>query len=127
MAGEERILVAESTIETLLAASFPPDESSLLTDQIARLPDPSAALRALQSIRLAVSLGATDLPAVTRALSLLADVLVDRAVRMARVPLEARYGHPASLDDHGHLEEAAFSVIALGKLGGQELNYSSDI
>jgi len=213
MAGEERILVAESTIETLLADSFPPDESSRLTDQIARLPDPSAALRALQSyqagtgrppdpshlfqflalagfspylatlalqdlpfldtlppgggahaprtredldeelarfthlnsgsgpsvilrrfkrrellrIALADILGATDLPAVTRALSLLADVLVDRAVRMARVPLEARYGHPASRDDRGDLEEAAFAVIALGKLGGQELNYSSDI
>ena len=49
MAGEERILVAKATLETILAESFPPDEASRLTDQIGRLPDPSAALRALES------------------------------------------------------------------------------
>jgi len=94
--------------------------------------EPSIVLRRFKKreilrIALADILGVADLPAVTRTLSLLADVLVDRALRMARVPLEARFGRPTCRDEQGHLEESAFSVIALGKLGGEELNYSSDI
>jgi glutamate-ammonia-ligase adenylyltransferase len=94
--------------------------------------DPSIILRRFKKrelLRIALSdlLALSDLPAVTRALSLLADVLVDRTVRMARSGLEARFGRPTSRDDQGHLEEATFAVIALGKLGGEELNYSSDI
>ena len=94
--------------------------------------DPSIVLRRFKKreilrIALADILAVADLPGITRALSLLADVLVDRAVRMARMPLERRFGRPTCRDDQGHLEEATFSVIALGKLGGEELNYSSDI
>ena len=94
--------------------------------------DPSAALRLFKQreylgIALADFLGTADLPAITRALSLLADVLLDKAVQMAWAPLERRFGAPTRRDDQGHLERATFAVIALGKLGGQELNYSSDI
>ena len=94
--------------------------------------DASALLRRFKQreflrIALADFLGTADLGAITRALSLLADVLVDTAVRMARGALEARFGLPASRDHQGHLEEGRFAVIALGKLGGEELNYSSDI
>jgi glutamate-ammonia-ligase adenylyltransferase len=94
--------------------------------------DPSAVLRLFKRreylrIALADFLGLADLPAITRALSLLADVLLDRAVRLARSRLEARFGSPASRDERGRLAPAEFAVIALGKLGGEELNYSSDI
>ncbi|HKN48097.1 MAG TPA: hypothetical protein VJ144_09010, partial [Candidatus Polarisedimenticolia bacterium] len=78
-------------------------------------------------IALADFLAAADFASITRSLSLLADVLLDRAVRLARSRLEARFGAPTSRDDQGHLEEARFVVMALGKLGGEELNYSSDI
>ncbi|MFQ5876123.1 MAG: hypothetical protein ACE5JH_00295 [Acidobacteriota bacterium] len=78
-------------------------------------------------IALADALGTADLSAITRALSLLADVLLEKAIRLARVPLEARYGRPTSRDHRGRLEEDVFVVIGLGKLGGEELNYSSDI
>ena len=78
-------------------------------------------------IALADFLRTADLAAITRSLSLLADVLIDRAVRFAHANLEARFGRPMSRDDRGHLEEAGFVVLALGKLGGEELNYSSDI
>lgn len=78
-------------------------------------------------IALADFLGAADFPTITGTLSLLADVLLDSAVRAARAPLEQRYGRPTSRDDQGLLEEAGFVVMALGKLGGAELNYSSDI
>jgi glutamate-ammonia-ligase adenylyltransferase len=94
--------------------------------------DPSLVLRRFKKrellrIVLADILRQFDLPAVTRALSLLADVLVDKAVRIARLGLENRFGRPACRDDQGHPEEATFAVVALGKLGGEELNYSSDI
>lgn len=78
-------------------------------------------------IALADFLGSADLPAVTRALSLLADTLLDQAVRSVRALLEERHGRPTWRDDRGTLAESGFAVLALGKLGGEELNYSSDI
>lgn len=63
-------------------------------------------------------LGEADLSTVTRELSDLADVLVDGTVRIAQTQLAERYGEPP---------RTPFAVIGLGKLGGGELNYSSDI
>lgn len=51
-------------------------------------------------------------------LSLLADVIVEESVKILRTEMSAIYGDPA--DD-------AFAVISVGKLGGDELNFSSDI
>jgi glutamate-ammonia-ligase adenylyltransferase len=94
--------------------------------------EPSLVLRrfkqqALLRIALADLLRTADLAAVTRALSVLADVLLDKAVRTAKAPLEERHGRPTFRSDRGEVEESGFAVIALGKLGGEELNYSSDI
>jgi len=60
---------------------------------------------------------------VGRELSRLADVCFDAAIRHGRKALDARYG-PA-LDDDGN--EVEFVVIGMGKLGGVELNFSSDV
>ncbi|HZN04562.1 MAG TPA: hypothetical protein VFD06_13345 [Candidatus Polarisedimenticolia bacterium] len=68
-----------------------------------------------------------DLSLTVRSLSRLADILVDRALRSARALLEARHGEPAARNDRGEIERSGFVVLALGKLGGEELNYSSDI
>ena len=68
-------------------------------------------------------LGAATLTDVTEELSNLADAILDVAYRRIRAELVARHGEP-------RLEDGAlcgFSVISLGKLGGKELNYSSDI
>jgi glutamate-ammonia-ligase adenylyltransferase len=78
-------------------------------------------------IALADALGTADFSTLTRALSQLADVLLEKAVQMARVPLESRFGRPTSRDDQGNIEECGFTILALGKLGSEELNYSSDI
>lgn len=51
-------------------------------------------------------------------LSLLADVIVEESLHFVRSEMEEIYGKPG--DD-------AFSVIAAGKLGPEELNFSSDI
>ena len=66
-----------------------------------------------------------DLPLelITLDLSHLADACVEVACRLARRNAEARHGRP--LGPWGR--PARFVVLALGKLGGEELNYSSDI
>ncbi|MFO0956387.1 MAG: bifunctional [glutamate--ammonia ligase]-adenylyl-L-tyrosine phosphorylase/[glutamate--ammonia-ligase] adenylyltransferase [Isosphaeraceae bacterium] len=60
---------------------------------------------------------------ITADLSSLAEACVDVAYRLARVATSEKHGEPLRAD--GAL--ARFVVLALGKLGGQELNYSSDI
>ncbi len=66
-----------------------------------------------------------DLPLelITLDLSHLADACVEAACRLARLHAEERHGNPAGRDGG----PARFVVLALGKLGGEELNYSSDI
>lgn len=60
-------------------------------------------------------------------LSTLADVLLEKTLRLCDQQLRNRYGVPQYFDDSGKVTLADFVVIALGKLGGNELNYSSDI
>ncbi len=61
---------------------------------------------------------------VTRDLSHLADACVEAAYRLARAHADERHGRPWG---EGESRPARFVVLALGKLGGEELNYSSDI
>jgi glutamate-ammonia-ligase adenylyltransferase len=68
-------------------------------------------------------LGFGTLSDVTAELSALADAIVETAYQRIHRDLVSRYGHPRS--EAG--EPAHFAVLALGKLGGEELNYSSDI
>lgn len=60
---------------------------------------------------------------VTEQISFLADALCEAAVRAARRKLERQHGVPRRPDG----KRARFVILALGKLGGRELNYSSDI
>jgi glutamate-ammonia-ligase adenylyltransferase len=68
-------------------------------------------------------LGLAVLSDVTEELSHLADAILDLTYRRIRAQLLARHGTPRLEDG----TECGFSVISLGKLGGNELNYSSDI
>src|SRR5438552_4010198 len=68
-------------------------------------------------------LGVATLATVTEELSNLADAILDVAYRRIRSENAARHGEPR-LEGGG---PCGFSVISLGKLGGKELNYSSDI
>ena len=65
-----------------------------------------------------------SLAAITEELSNLADAILSRALETVSAEVEARHGAPL-VEDGG--EPASFSVLALGKLGGRELNYSSDV
>ncbi|MBN1393454.1 MAG: hypothetical protein JW959_00285 [Pirellulales bacterium] len=64
-----------------------------------------------------------SLRAVTMQISFLADALLEAALQAARRKLSAQRGEPRRPDGR----PARFVVLALGKLGGLELNYSSDI
>jgi glutamate-ammonia-ligase adenylyltransferase len=68
-------------------------------------------------------MGVAALSEVTEELSNLADAILDVTYGRIHAELVGRYGEPRLADG----TPCGFSVISLGKLGGQELNYSSDI
>jgi [glutamine synthetase] adenylyltransferase / [glutamine synthetase]-adenylyl-L-tyrosine phosphorylase len=84
-----------------------------------------ARFRRRQLLRIALRdvLGVATLSDVTEELSALADAILDVTYRRIRADFVSRYGEPRLSDG----ASCGFSVISLGKLGGQELNYSSDI
>ncbi|MFN7932279.1 MAG: glutamine-synthetase adenylyltransferase [Bryobacteraceae bacterium] len=71
--------------------------------------------------------GVCNLAETTEELSNLADAILHVTFRHIRDELTKRHGPPCFLDRAGVVRQSEFSVLALGKLGGQELNYSSDI
>lgn len=72
-------------------------------------------------------LGLCTLSETTEELSNLADAVLDSTYRHIRDSLMRKHGTPLYLDGEGNPRRCGFSVLALGKLGGLELNYSSDI
>jgi glutamate-ammonia-ligase adenylyltransferase len=62
--------------------------------------------------------GMSTLPECMAELSVLAEALTEAALEMAYILMTRKFGH---------MKGNAFAVIALGKLGAGELNYSSDI
>ena len=63
----------------------------------------------------------------TAEISALSDVLLEAALRDALSDLQRRYGVAQHLDSRNRLASTPFTILSLGKLGGNELNYSSDI
>ncbi|MGH9794031.1 MAG: hypothetical protein ACRD5G_04590 [Candidatus Acidiferrales bacterium] len=72
-------------------------------------------------------LGLATLADTTYEISQLADVLLRRALRISEQRLESAYGAPQFTDEAGRTQRAAITILSLGKLGAQELNYASDI
>jgi glutamate-ammonia-ligase adenylyltransferase len=96
-----------------------------------RSDDPAGIRRALRQLKYEVvagliladfELGPAAVEPATRVLSDLADALCEGALRWAQGRLVARHGAPAPWGPAGGV-----AVLALGKHGAQELNYSSDI
>jgi glutamate-ammonia-ligase adenylyltransferase len=90
-----------------------------------------AGLRRVRADEL-VRLGARELELgldteVGRELARLADACFDRAIRFHDAALRARFGPPRYTDDAGVVRDAGLCVIGMGKLGGDELNFASDV
>jgi glutamate-ammonia-ligase adenylyltransferase len=60
-------------------------------------------------------------------LSDLADVCLQVAYEYSIKILKKKYGVPMFTDMDGNTRESEFAILSMGKLGGRELNYSSDI
>jgi glutamate-ammonia-ligase adenylyltransferase len=72
------------------------------------------------------ALGIAQLAETSEEISALADVIIQAALEETEREMRARYG-PAGGDAPGKKQETPFAVLSLGKLGGNELNYSSDL
>ncbi|HEY1170795.1 MAG TPA: bifunctional [glutamate--ammonia ligase]-adenylyl-L-tyrosine phosphorylase/[glutamate--ammonia-ligase] adenylyltransferase [Verrucomicrobiae bacterium] len=64
---------------------------------------------------------------IVRELSDLADICLEVVQRLVQQQLTARLGNPWHQNSNGSWEPTEFCILGLGKLGGQELNYSSDV
>ncbi|MBX2824133.1 MAG: bifunctional [glutamate--ammonia ligase]-adenylyl-L-tyrosine phosphorylase/[glutamate--ammonia-ligase] adenylyltransferase [Gammaproteobacteria bacterium] len=81
--------------------------------------------RQVEMVRLVISelSGLVPIAEILRATTELADACIAGAVRFAQAVLERRFGEPVAED--GTRQELV--VLAMGKLGGFELNFSSDV
>jgi glutamate-ammonia-ligase adenylyltransferase len=64
---------------------------------------------------------------IVREISNVADVCLSAVLQLVLPAFEARLGRPFEQDPSGGWRASQFCVLGMGKLGGQELNYSSDV
>ncbi len=64
---------------------------------------------------------------ITEEISNLADAILEYALRQSQQELDNRYGIPLEIDAKKRTKRAEFCIVALGKLGSNELNYASDV
>jgi len=87
--------------------------------------------KAREMLRIGVRdlIGLADMPATAREFSNLADACVQKAydIALATHPLAASFPDSPTPNTQHPTPSLPFAVIGMGKLGGQELNYSSDI
>jgi len=69
----------------------------------------------------------SNLPQIVQEISDVADVCLDAVWQICFRQLVDRHGQPCHQDAGGRWHPTAGCVLGMGKLGGQELNYSSDV
>jgi len=72
-------------------------------------------------------LGKADMQETVEDVSNLADVCLQIAYEYADKVCSEKYGIPFYENAEGNWEKSEFTVLGMGKLGGRELNFSSDI
>ena len=105
--------------------------TSELQSEAATAADDEAVLHAFRRFRNrhVLRIGINDvirdrpLEEITRELARLADASIEVALQQALQSVGGRFGMPGGSDG----QQAKITVLAFGKLGGDELNYSSDI
>lgn len=106
-----------------------------MKDLIAEAPDLEAKLECLrifknahfQRIQAADLVGQMTLPEIFAELTTVADIVLSAALGIAAEETSRSYGYPTFIDNDGNLLGAEFAVVAMGKLGGRELHYGSDL
>lgn len=68
-----------------------------------------------------------SIPKTTAALSDVAEVLLEQIAERQYAPLMKRYGVPILTEGERAGQPSRFAILALGKLGGREMNYHSDL
>lgn len=113
-ADYERLELEEAIEENLSRATDEEEEADSL-----------AWFRRNESQRLAADdlRGHIALPELLRRLTLIAEVVVACAWRMARARLVERYGEPRLADG----SSAEFAAVGMGRFGSRELDYGSDL
>ena len=111
----------------------PPEQpvAERLREALAECEDDAAVMRTLrvfrnrEMVRIAWRdiAGVAPLEQTLEALSALADACIDAALDYAHTSLAKKYGEPCSREG----EPQRLVVVGMGKLGGRELNFSSDI
>ena len=124
--AEEQVLTRRPSRE-MLAASLRMMLANVKAAEL-RL-DALRRFRRRETLRIGVRdlLKLADVPETTAALTDLACVLIQAAYEIAEAGLRERHGRPMHKDGEGRPVDTGFAVIAMGKLGGGELNFSSDV
>ncbi|MBI3994534.1 MAG: hypothetical protein HY349_01025 [Nitrospirae bacterium] len=65
--------------------------------------------------------------ATTEALSILAETLIQKACELSERAMRREHGIPYHTSSSGKKIRTVFTILAMGKLGGGELNFSSDV
>ncbi len=99
-----------------------------MLDSVADLPNAKRVLREFRNRQMLGILwrdigGVSDLSSTLGSLSDLADVLIESTSNYVRTSLMPRFGEIVAKDGRS----MSLIVLAMGKLGGQELNFSSDV
>jgi len=129
--------VLDSLVSTSYAQNVktPEDLTAEITDRLDNAPYYEDKLNTLRRFRneefLRIALndihGHIPQGQTTLQLSLVADTCLQQALNISREELLERYGLPCCENASGTIHDAAFAIVGLGKLGGKELNYHSDL
>lgn len=68
-----------------------------------------------------------DVVETIKDISNLADVCLQNSYEFCEEELIKKHGIPMYIDEKGGKKKAEFAILGMGKLGGEELNFSSDI
>jgi [glutamine synthetase] adenylyltransferase / [glutamine synthetase]-adenylyl-L-tyrosine phosphorylase len=96
-------------------------------DDLERLMDALREFQQATVLRIVASdiAGSLDVERVSQRLSLLAELILQRVLDIARDALIKRHGRPVCRDPEAR--EPGFIIVAYGKLGSEELAYGSDL
>ncbi|MCZ2892983.1 bifunctional [glutamate--ammonia ligase]-adenylyl-L-tyrosine phosphorylase/[glutamate--ammonia-ligase] adenylyltransferase [Burkholderia thailandensis] len=108
----------DARLDELLAQSGPPPSEDALKKALRQLRGEVFGALAERDLS-----GRADVAEVTGTMTDLAEAAIQRAVALLTAELEAQYGEPRGPSG----ERLALGVVGMGKLGGRELNVSSDV